>query len=341
MKRKNADVTFDKEVHCATNAVEMNQDHAKEMNASSADTSLENIKESASLDGDGNAIVIYQPDETLRLNVRLENETVWLTQSQLCELFDVVKSNVSYHLRNIYGTGELDYAATVQKIRTVQVEAGRKVFRNLEYYNLDTIISLGFRINSKRGIQFRQWATRILKEFMLRGYAFNQRLNQLEHKMDLNLVRHEQEIGDLKCKVDFFVQTSMPPVQGVFYDGQVFDAKVFAAKHVLSAQKSILLIDSWVDIVTLELLAKKATGVSVVIITSHRGNKLSISDVAAFNAQYGGLTVQESRNYHDRFIIIDDNTLYLIGASLKDLGHKCFAFTKLDSSEIPGLKSRL
>ena len=216
MKRKNADVTFDKEVHCATNAVEMNQDHAKKMNASLADTSLENITESASLDGDGNAIVIYQPDETLRLNVRLENETVWLTQSQLCELFDVVKSNVSYHLRNIYGTGELDYAATVQKIRTVQVEAGRKVFRNLEYYNLDTIISLGFRINSKRGIQFRQWATRILKEFMLRGYAFNQRLNQLEHKIDLNLARHEQEIGDLKCKVDFFVQTSMPPVQGVF-----------------------------------------------------------------------------------------------------------------------------
>ena len=116
---------------------------------------------------------------------------------------------------------------------------------------------------------------------------------------------------------------------------------MFAAKHILSAPKTILLIDSWVDIVTLELLAEKTTGVSVVIITSHRGNKLSISDVAAFNAQYGGLTVQESRNYHDRFIIIDDNTLYLIGASLKDLGHKCFAFTKLDASEIPGLKSRL
>ena len=288
-----------------------------------------------------NQIVVYQPNETVRLDVRLESDTVWLTQAQLCELFGVVKSNVSYHLKNIYGTRELDYGATVQKIRTVRTEAGRAVSRDIEYFNLDVIISLGYRINSKLGIQFRQWATRVLKEYMLRGYAFNHRLNELEDKMDRRLAKHDQDIVDLKDKVDFFVQTSQPPVRGVFYNGQVFDAHVFAAKFILSAKKSILLIDSWVDVVTLELLAKKAKGVTVEIVTSRRGNKISASDTAKFNAQHGGLTITVSKNFHDRFLVIDDKTLYLVGASLKDLGWKCFAFTKLDSAEIPRLKARV
>ena len=169
-----------------------------------------------------NQIVVYQPNETVRLDVRLESDTVWLTQAQLCELFGVVKSNVSYHLKNIYGTRELDYGATVQKIRTVRTEAGRAVSRDIEYFNLDVIISLGYRINSKLGIQFRQWATRVLKEYMLRGYVVNQRLNQLEDKVDRRLAKHDQDIVELKDKVDFFVQTSQPPVRGVFYNGQVF-----------------------------------------------------------------------------------------------------------------------
>ena len=288
-----------------------------------------------------NQIVVYQPNETVRLDVRLESDTVWLTQAQLCELFGVVKSNVSYHLKNIYGTSELDYGATVQKIRTVRTEAGRAVSRDIEYFNLDVIISLGYRINSKLGIQFRQWATRVLKEYMLRGYVVNQRLNQLEDKVDRRLAKHDQDIVELKDKVDFFVQTSQPPVRGVFYNGQVFDAHVFAAKFILSAKKSILLIDSWVDVVTLELLAKKAKGVTVEIVTSRRGNKISASDTAKFNAQHGGLTITVSKNFHDRFLVIDDKTLYLVGASLKDLGWKCFAFTKLDSAEIPRLKARV
>ena len=145
----------------------------------------------------------------------------------------------------------------------------------------------------------------------------------------------------MKDKVDFFVQTSLPPVQGVFYDGQVFDAKAFAAKKIWSAKKSILLIDGWVDVSTLELLAKKAKGVTAEIVTSRRGNKLSPGDIAVFNRQYGGLTVRESANFHDRFLVIDGKTLYLIGASLKDLGRKCFAFTKLDTAEIAGLKARI
>lgn len=288
-----------------------------------------------------NEIVVYQPDETIRLEVRLEDETVWLTQSQLCELFGVVKSNISYHLKNIFTTGELAYGATVQKIRTVRKESGRNVVRELEYFNLDVIISLGYRINSKLGIQFRQWATHILKEFMLRGYAVNQRLNQLEDKMDRRLAEHEQDIGELKEKVDFFVRTSLPPVQGVFYDGQVFDARMFATRHILSAKESIFLIDNWVDVATLDILSKKADDVTIEIVTSGRGNRLSVGDIANFNEQYGGLTVRESPNFHDRFLVIDDRALYLIGASLKDLGHKCFAFTRLDSSEIPWLKSRI
>lgn len=175
--------------------------------------------------GQKNEIVVYQPNDTVRLDVRLENDTVWLTQAQLCTLFGVVKSNVSYHIKNIFGTNELDYGATVQKIRTVRTEAGRNVARDIEYFNLDVIISLGYRINSKLGIQFRQWATRVLKEFLLRGYAVNQRLNQLEDKVDRRLAKHDDDIAELKYKVDFFVQTKEPPLQGVFYDGQLWDAR--------------------------------------------------------------------------------------------------------------------
>lgn len=288
-----------------------------------------------------NEIIVYQPDETIRLDVRVENETVWLTQSQMCDLFGVVKSNVSYHLKNIFASGELDYGATVQKIRTVRVEGDRNVVRHLEFFNLDVIISLGYRVNTQRGIQFRQWATQVLKDYLLRGYAIHNRLSVLEDRFDRRLAQTEQDVAELKEKVDFFVQTSLPPVQGVFYDGQVFDANVFATRHILSATKTILLIDSWVDVGTLEMLAKKSKGVTVEIVTSKRGNKLGSGDIAKFNAQYGGLSVSTSAAFHDRFLIIDDKTLYLFGASLKDLGRKCFAFTKLAAAEIPRIKARI
>ena len=208
-----------------------------------------------------NQIVVYQPNETVRLDVRLENETVWLTQAQLCALFGVVKSNVSYHLKNIFGTNELDYGATVQKIRTVRLESGRNVARDIEYFNLDVIISLGYRINSKLGIQFRQWATRVLKEFLLRGYSVNSRLNQLEDKMDRRLAKHDDDIAELKEKVDFFVQTKEPPLQGVFYDGQLWDARALVERLVGSAKRSLLLIDNWATVETLDLFAKKRKGV--------------------------------------------------------------------------------
>ena len=288
-----------------------------------------------------NEIVVYQPNETLRLEVMLEDRTVWLNQAQLSDLFGVTVPTINYHVKEIFATGELQAGATIRKILIVRKEGKRRVQRPVDFYNLDMIISVGYRVNSIRGVQFRQWATRVLTDHLLRGYTVNSRLNQLEDRVDRRLLEHGRRLEKLESKVDFFVQTSQPPVQGVFYDGQVFDAHVFAAKHILTAKKSILLIDSWVDIVTLELLAKKANGVMVEIVSSPRGNKLKVSDVAAFNAQYGGLSVRMSENFHDRFLIIDNTELYLIGASLKDLGRKCFAFTKLDAGEIPGLKARI
>ena len=182
-----------------------------------------------------NQIVVYQPNETVRLDVRLENETVWLTQAQLCDLFGVVKSSVSYHLKNIFGTNELDYGATVRKIRTVRLESGRSVARDIEYFNLDVIISLGYRINSKLGIQFRQWATRVLKDFLLRGYAVNERLSLLEDRVDRRMAKAESDISDLKDKVEFFVQTKEPPLQGVFYQGRYWDAKSLLIKFIRRA----------------------------------------------------------------------------------------------------------
>ena len=275
----------------------------------------------------------------MRLDVRLENETVWLTQEQIAKLFGTQRPAITKHLANIYNSGELEREGTCSILEHMGND-GKQSYRTM-FYNLDAILSVGYRVNSRNATLFRRWATQVLKTFLLKGYAFNARLNQLEDKMDRRLAKHDQEIVELKDKVDFFVQTSLPPMQGVFYNGQVFDAKVFAAKFILSAKKSILLIDGWVDVVSLELLAKKAVGVAVEIVASQRGNKISPDDIAMFNLQYGGLTVRESKNFHDRFLIIDDKILYLIGASLKDLGWKCFAFTKLDAAEIPHLKTRI
>ena len=287
-----------------------------------------------------NEIVVYQPDETIRLEVRLEDETVWLTQSQMGMLFGCTIRNVRMHLENIYSCGELTREATRKDFFLVRMEGPREVHRTVTCYNLDAIISVGYRINSILGVKFRQWATVVLRNYLLQGYAVNQRLNQLEDKVDRRLAEHEQDIGELKEKVDFFVQTSLPPIQGVFYNGQVFDARVFATRHILSAKKSIFLIDNWVDVITLDILSKKSEGVTLEIVTSRNGNKLSTSDIDNFNMQYGRLTIHESANFHDRFLIIDDKALYLVGASLKDLGRKCFAFTQLDSSEISNLKAR-
>ena len=282
-----------------------------------------------------NEIVVYRPNETLRLDVNVENETVWLTQAQMVKLFERDQSVIARHIRNAFKEGEVSRESNMHFLHNAISD------KPVQCYDLDVIISVGYRVKSLRGTQFRRWATQVLKDHLLKGYSVNARLNQLEDKVDRRLAKHDQDIVALKEKVDFFVQTSLPPVQGVFFNGQVFDAHVFAAKYILNAHKSILLIDSWVDLATLELLSKKKKGVSVEIVTSPRGDRLKTSDINAFNAQYGGLTVRTSKNFHDRFLIIDNKRLFLFGASLKDLGWKCFAFTELNASAIPELKARV
>ena len=221
------------------------------------------------------------------------------------------------------------------------MEGSRTVRRTVTCYNLDAIISVGYRVNSILGVKFRQWATKVLKEYLLRGYSINARMNQIEDRIDRRLVVYDKRIESLEEKVDFFVQTKEPPLQGVFYEGQLWDACSLVEKLIGRAKKTILLIDSWVGPGTLDMLAKKRKGVVVEVVTSPRGNKLAASDIAKFTAQYGGLSVKTSIAFHDRFLIIDDKELYLIGASLKDLGRKCFGFTKMDAGEIVGIKARV
>ncbi len=283
-----------------------------------------------------NQIVVYQPNETVRLDVRLENETVWLTQAQLCELFGVVKSNVSYHLKNIFETNELDHGATVQKIRTVRLESGRSVSRDIEYFNLDVIISLGYRINSKLGIQFRQWATRVLKEYLLHGQALNQRLNQLEDRVDRRLAKTEADVADLKDKVDFFVKTKEPPLQSIFYQGKFWDAKSLLIKFIRSAKKELIVIDAYPGVATLDMLAKRGRGVKIELVT-HSNGELEESDFEAFGAQCGKFTKTICGICHDRFIIVDQKEIFWTGASLKDAGRLTFAAAKMGAEIIPGL----
>ena len=291
-----------------------------------------------------NQIVVYQPDETIRLDVRLENETVWLTQAKLGVLFGVDRTVVNRHIHNIYKTGELVETATCAKIAQVQNEGRRSITRIVPFYSLDIIIAVGYRVNSLQATRFRQWATKVLRDYLLRGYSVNARMNQLEEKMDRRFAKTEADVAELKEKVDFFVQTQTPPLQGVFYNGQFWDARALVMKLVASAKRSLILIDNWANTEVLDLFAKKRKGVRLTIFTSehfkkgvpHR--KISPADVKTFNAQYPKLAVRYNETFHDRFLIIDDKELYLIGASLKDLGSKCFAFTKLDPAAIRRIK---
>ncbi len=278
-----------------------------------------------------NEIIIYQPDETIKLDVRLENETVWLSQAQMCELFQRDQSVIAKHIKNTFKEELQGNNNFMQNLHNII--PGRPV----TLYNLDVIISVGYRVKSLRGIQFRRWATKVLKEHLLRGYSINKRLDHIED----TLSEHKSSIEKLQGSIDFFVKTSLPPRQGVFYEGQVFDADVFVTKYILSAKKSIVLIDNYVDITTLEMLAKKGKKVQLKIVTSKKGNGLAQSDIKRFQEQYGKLEIFESTSFHDRFLIIDDKELYLIGASLKDLGKKCFAFTKMDQQEIQRLKTKV
>ena len=200
-----------------------------------------------------NEIVVYQPDETLRLDVRLENETVWLTQEQIANLFGTQRPAITKHLANIYKSGELDREDTCSTLEHMGND-GKQVYRTM-FYNLDAILSVGYRVNSRNATLFRRWATKVLKSYLLKGFAINARLNQLEDKVDRRLVARDKDIAELKEKVDFFVRTQTPPLQGVFYDGQLWDARAFVDRLVKSARKSLLLVDNWATVETLDMLA--------------------------------------------------------------------------------------
>ena len=273
-------------------------------------------------------IILYQPDEAVKLEVRLEDETVWLNRQQLSELFDRDIKTIGKHISNALKEELIDIP-TVAKFATVQKEGERFVTRQVEFYNLDMILSVGYRVKSQRGIQFRQWANKVLKDYLLKGYSINQRLNEIEQKMDNKFFQIEKTIAEHDKKIDFFVRTSLPPVEGIFFDGQIFDAYKFATDFIKSAKCSLILIDNYVDESVLLMLSKRNSGVSATIYT-HKINAQLQLDLNKHNEQYPPIEVRTYKSSHDRFLIIDNTEVYHIGASLKDLGKKMFAFSKLD-----------
>ncbi len=275
-----------------------------------------------------NEIILYQPDSTVKLEVRLENETVWLNRQQIATLFDRDVKTIGKHIANALKE-ELDGVPTVANFATVQIEGNRTVTRNIEYYNLDVIISVGYRVKSKRGVQFRSWANQVLKEYLLRGYSINQRLMHMEDRIDHRLSEHDNQIKELSNRMDFFVRASLPPREGIFFDGQIFDAYTLMCDFIRSAKNRIVMVDNYIDDSVFRQLDKRDEGVSATIFTPSVSRTLR-QDLERHNAQYAPIEIKTYRKAHDRFLIIDD-TVYHIGASLKDLGKKLFAFSKMEA----------
>ena len=261
-------------------------------------------------------IILYQPDEAVKLEVRLEDETVWLTQEQIADLFGTKRPAITKHLNNIYKSGELDIDSTCSILEHMGNDGKQRY--TTKYYNLDAILSIGYRVNSKNATLFRKWANSVLKDYLLKGYSINKRLSELER----TVAQHTE-------KIDFFVRTALPPVEGIFYNGQVFDAYKFATDLVKSARRSIVLIDNYVDETVLLMLSKRSVGVSATIYTQRITQQLQL-DLDRHNSQYPPIDIRTYRDSHDRFLIVDETDVYHIGASLKDLGKKMFAFSKLD-----------
>lgn len=274
-----------------------------------------------------NEIILYQPNSTLSLDVRVEDETVWLTQQQMSELFQTTRNNITLHIRNIFKEGELEESSVCKESLLTAADGKRYKTR---FYSLDVIISVGYRVKSIRGTQFRQWANKVLKEYLLRGYSVNQRLLYMESRIDRRLSEHDRQIKELSGKVDFFLKTSLPPSEGVLFDGQIFDAYVFVSDLIRRAYNRIILIDNYIDETVLTLLNKRGRGVRATVYTKRIDDNLRL-DIERHNDQYAPINVRTASNIHDRFLIIDD-TLYHIGASVKDLGKKLFAFSQMETS---------
>jgi hypothetical protein len=290
-----------------------------------------------------NQIVLYQPDNAVSVEVRVDGDTVWLTQAQMTLLFNKDKRTISEHISNIFKEKELKADSVIRNFRTTAADGKNYV---VNHYNLDVIISVGYRVKSKQGTLFRQWATQTLKSYMLYGYAVNSAyaansINAVNNANaannayainSLNVVnqrfeRFEYRLSETERKIDFFVQTALPPMQGIFYDGQIFEAYAFVARVVKDAKKSIVLIDNYIDEQVLLLLSKRAQGVTAEIFTASVSAQLQL-DIDKHNAQFSPVIITINKRFHDRFLLIDD-VVYHIGASLKDLGKKLFAFSKL------------
>jgi hypothetical protein len=273
-----------------------------------------------------NEIILYSPDDQNEsISVKIENETVWLSLNQISQLFNRDKSVISRHLKNIFHTGELLYDSTVAKNATVQFESGRQVVRDIEYYNLDAILSVGYRVNSKQGTQFRIWANNVLKDYLLKGYTINNRINRLEDSLE--------NINSKLNEIELQINSYLIPNQGVFFEGQIFDAYELTCKIIKSATNTIILIDNYIDESTLTHLSKRNKNVKVIIYTKTISTQLSL-DLKKVNEQYGNFDVKIFKKSHDRFLIIDHNNVFHLGASLKDLGKKWFAYSKLNKNSI-------
>ena len=288
-----------------------------------------------------NEIVLYQPNEQMSLEVKLENETVWLNRQQLSILFDRDVKTIGKHINNalkeeLYPvvaksttTGNDSTSnATVAKFAIVQKEGNREVIRQVEFYSLDVILSVGYRVKSSRGIEFRRWANQVLKDYMLKGYAINQQMLAMEERIGRQLQDHTIQIHNLQEKVNFFVRTSLPPHQGIFYDGQIFDAYTFIKDCIREATTRIILIDNYIDDSVLTILSKRADKAAATIYTKKPSAHLQL-DIQKHNAQYPPISVVEFDHSHDRFLCIDE-TVYHLGASIKDLGKKWFAFNRME-----------
>lgn len=266
-----------------------------------------------------NEIIIYQNQHSsTKIEVRLEDETVWLTQAQMAELFQTTRNNITLHISNIFRENELE-ENSVSKECLLTANDGKRY--KTKFYNLDVIISVGYRVKSQRGTQFRIWASQVLKEYLLKGYAVNNRFERLE-----------SEVNQIKSKlsdIDFKISTNLPPNEGIFYEGQVFDAYVLACNIIKTAKKSIVLIDNYIDESVLTLLTKRQKGVSATIFTKLISKQLEL-DIKKHNQQYPAINVKIFTKSHDRFLIIDNEIVYHIGASIKDLGKNWVAFSKMN-----------
>ena len=279
-------------------------------------------------------IVMYQPDETIRLEVRVEDETVWLNRQQMASLFGRDVKTIGKHINNALKEELIDIP-TVANFAIVQTEGGRSVNRTIEFFSLDMILSIGYRVKSDRGIKFRRWANSVLKQYLLKGYAVNQRFLNIEQKM----AEQEKEIVDLRKKVDFFVHSSLPPVEGIFYDGQIFDAYAHIINLIKQARNTITLIDNYIDETTLTMLSKRTPDVSATIYTRQLSQQQQL-DVNRHNQQYPPIIINRCQHNHDRFLIIDD-AVYVFGASLKDAGKKLFAYIRMQETSPAALLSNI